>query len=137
MVLREGLEPRSGATEQGAPSETYALLHPASEWCRFPRGDRGPWTQILWVEPLYSSASASRKTVESQPNKVAAITSVSKVVMRCLLAPGGILTPATPLRCEVVHRPSAANAQAAQASAGMRGPGGDPSTEGVRSRKGS
>jgi len=56
--------------------------------------------------------------------------------MRCLLALGGILTPATPLRCEVVHRPSAANAQAAQASAGMRGPGGDPSTEGARGGKG-
>ena len=112
--------PRSGATEEGAPSGTYPLLHERQGVLQVFQGGRGPWSQILWVEPLYSSASASRKTVESQPNKVAANTSVSKAVMRCLLALGGILTPAKPLRCEVVHRPSAA----AEASAGMRGPGG-------------
>jgi len=33
MVLREGRVPRSGATEEVAPSETCAVLPPASE-CR-------------------------------------------------------------------------------------------------------
>ena len=58
-------------------------------------------TGNAWPSPY---SSANRKTVESQPTKIAAVTSVSKVAMRCLLALGGILTRRSQLRCEPVHR---------------------------------
>ena len=89
-----------GANVSGAdPSRPPQLA--ASRDRRLHRCGASGVTGNPWPIPY---SSANRKTVESQPTKIAAVTSVSKVAMRCLLALGGILTRRSQLRCEPVHR---------------------------------
>ena len=102
-ILRKDRMRRSGASEertsQGPPLHVPQLA--ASRDRRLHRCGASGVTGNPWPIPY---SSANRKTVESQPTKIAAVTSVSKVAMRCLLALGGILTRRSQLRCEPVHR---------------------------------